>query len=214
MKINKYFSLSSVLLTTLFVSACSTTSFVTNNEGIPHVIASSSNKRPLWIDNIHKYQTMHKNNVYFVGEATHQLDDSLGRDVAYANAMRNVANKVENDVHNLFVQATVTDSDTSHIYKQQIQQRIEDATLQTASVYALGASPDTYYWQEYEVGGNYSSPTIFRNIHVLVSMSQKAYKKTVEKTLDRVKNTVKNSDAKNLVEDMKKRWLKTERKNG
>ena len=209
MKFNKYFSLLGMSAVTLLLGACSSNSFIKNEAGVPHVVATSANKRPVWIDNIREYQSAHKDRVYFVGEATHQVDDEVGRDAAYANAIRNLANRVEDDVHNLFVQATVTDSDTSHIYRQKIQQRIEDATLQTASVYALGATPDTYYWREYEVGENYyTTPNFYRNIHVLVSMSQQAYEKTVEKTLDRVKSTVKNADAKKLVEDMKKKWLR------
>ena len=201
-----------VVLSLIGVGACSTALIPPPNDyGQKHLIKTSTGGgRPSWVDNLSTWQKQHSNRVYAVGLAENETDYALGRDNAYADALKHLAQKVKNTTHALYTAAATEDRGTGTKYTPDVQRAVEDGTLQTALGIITGAGVDTYYWRKYWVQEAPGSPILYvRDISALVSLSKENFQKTVYQTLNRQAAAAKDPRARQVLQDMKNRWLIT-----
>jgi hypothetical protein len=194
------------------LGACSTAITPPPNDyGQKHLIKTSTGgDRPAWVDNLSDWQKQHPERVYAVGVAENETDYSLGRDNAYADALKHLAQKVKNTTHVLYLEATTEDRGDGSKFTPDVQKAVENGTLQTALGIITGAGVDSYYWRKYWVQTAPGAPILYvRDVNALVSLSKENFQKTVYQTLNRQATVVKDPRAQQVLRDMKNRWLTT-----
>jgi hypothetical protein len=193
------------------VSGCASVQKPPTPYGIEHVVDHAKGDRPVWIDDISKYQKDHSGGrKYFAGIANRSFDMEGGRSDAYANALSGIASGMKNTVHNLYISArTVDATGDASAYTADLQKAIEDGTLQKAKGVITGASPDLYWWKKYWVQMAPGAPVqYYYDVYVLVSMSQSDYDQSVYQTLNKVSEAVAAPKAHRVIKTMKNLWLK------
>lgn len=183
----------------LALGACSSTHTVTNGSG--QVIGEVKAIGPSWAENPGKWEKDHKGERAFVGMSSVQ-DLSIARTDAKFGALASLADRVRTDVHHLFVTGITTDSSGQD--EAGAERSIENGILGVSQAVVSGAHVDKYrifYTRD-------GSGDVRYTTYALVTMSDPAYRKAVADTLEGLKQEVKDPRAKDLVDEMKKRFLK------
>lgn len=190
----------------LGLGACSSTGMLPKVDyGQPHFVASNDSKEPTWVDSPGRYAKEHKDAKYFVGADSRCTLYDVCRDVAVGNALKSAAQAIRDKVHSLL---EVASTDDSTLGTPDVQRAIESGTLQTAFGAIHGMSPDRFYWKKYWVQTSPDSPIVYyRNVYVLVSISNDDWKQSVYETLTKKAEKVNDPRARALLHKMEKRWL-------
>ena len=201
----KMLAVVSAITISLSLGACSST--IENAQlGAPVKIGTSGH-RPVWAENLKRYQKEHSDRVYFVGLSGNVSDYSLAREEAYADALQNLANGIKDTVHNLYTAAKTQDGNQTD-YNYDVEKAVEDGTLQTAKGIITGASVDKYFWNKYVKKNGDGRIDEYLSVYALVSLSKEDYRKTVELTLTDEQKVTKDVRARNVIKEMKKLYLK------
>lgn len=183
----------------LALGACSTTHTVTDGSG--QVIGEVKAIGPSWAENPGKWEKDHKGKKAFVGISSVQ-DLAIARTDAKFGALAAMADRVRTDVHHLFVTGITTDS-AGHD-EAGAERSIENGILGVSQAVVSGAHVDKYrifYAKKPDGDVEYAT-------YALITMSDPAYRKAVADTLDGLRKEVKDPRARDLVDEMKKRFLK------
>lgn len=186
------------------LGACSTLQGDYSTE--KHYITSS--KKPIWVDNPAKWSNQHPGQRWFEGTATGIDDESLARQDARISAYAQISDQIRDTVHSYFNSARTLDSAHAGDYSVETEKAIESGTLSVSRAVISGAKVDRYwrrlYWQRWAPGApkQYS-----RDEYCLVSMSDRAYEKTLYDTLNTVRKEVQDPRARHVLDFMKKHYL-------
>ena len=186
------------------LGACSTLQDEISTE--KHYITDS--KKPVWVDNPARWSKENPGKRWFQGTATGIDDESLARQDAKINAFAQISDQIRDTVHSYFNSARTLDSAHAGDYSIETEKAIESGTLSVSRAVISGAKVDRYwrrlYWQRWAPGAprEYS-----RDEYCLVSMSDRAYEKTLYDTLNVVRKEVQDPKARHVLDFMKKHYL-------
>ena len=187
----------------IFLGACSTSHVVTRDDGT--VIGEVKETGPTWAVNPGKWEARHKGERAFVGISTVK-DWEIARTDAKFNALASLSDRVRTDIHHLFVSGVTSDGAGSD---EEAQKAIENGILAVSQAVVSGAHVDRYrvFYTKTPAGVSFTT-------YALVILSDQAYEKAVADSLDGLRKEVRDPKAAAVVEEMKKRFLKGEVKNG
>lgn len=182
----------------LFLGACATNHTVTDDSG--RVVGEVQQIGPSWAANPGKWEKDHKNEKAFVGVSTVR-DLAIARTDAKFGALASLADRVRTDVHHLFVTGITTDSVGQG--EAGAERSIENGILGVSQAVVSGAHVDKYrIFYTKRANGDVKYTT-----YALITMSNQSYEKAVADTIDGLKKEIKDPRARDLVEEMKKRFL-------
>ncbi|MHB1755986.1 MAG: hypothetical protein ACYCT9_00510 [Leptospirillum sp.] len=185
------------ILSLIALSSCSTQAVTLHSQRV-------ENGSPGWVSDPGAYEKSHKNEKIFVGISTVN-DPEIARTDAKFNALASLADRVKTEIHHLYVSGSSRDSagDNSSSEKD-----IENGILGVSKATVSGAHVDKYRtvltWNS--VPGM-KIINVTRSTYALVILSDADYRKAVIDTLSGIKKEVKDPHAREVVEEMKKRFL-------
>lgn len=187
----------------LFLGACSTSHVVTSYDGT--VVGEVKETGPAWAVNPGRWESQHKGQLAFVGMSTVQ-DGEIARVDAKFNALASLSDRVRTDIHHLFVSGVTSDGAGTD---EEAQKAIENGIIAVSQAVVSGAHVDRYrvFYTKTPAGVSFTT-------YAMVILSDQAYAKAVADSLEGLKKEVKDPKAAAVVEEMKKRFLKGEVKNG
>ncbi len=187
----------------LFLGACSTSHVVTRDDGT--VVGEVKETGPAWAVNPGRWEAKHKGERAFVGISTVK-DWEIARTDAKFNALASLSDRIRTDVHHLFVSGVTSDG---AVGDEEAQKAIENGILAVSQAVVSGAHVDRYrlFYTKTPAGVTFTT-------YALVILSDQAYQKAVADSLDGLKKEVRDPKAAAVVEEMKRRFLKSEANNG
>lgn len=187
----------------IFLGACSTSHVVTRDDGT--VVGEVKETGPAWAVNPGKWESEHKGERAFVGISTVQ-DAEIARVDAKFNALASLSDRIRTDVHHLFVSGVTSDGAGGD---EATQKAIENGILAVSQAVVSGAHVDRYrvFYTKTTAGVSFTT-------YALVILSDQAYAKAVADSIEGLKKEVRDPKAAAVVEEMKKRFLKSEANNG
>jgi hypothetical protein len=169
---------------------------------------TTDSKKPLWVDNPADWSKKNPGYRWFQGTATGVDDESLARQDAKISAFAQISDQIRDTVHNYFNSARTLDSAHAGDYSVETEKAIESGTLSVSRAVISGAKVDRFwrrlYWQRWAPGAprEYS-----RDEYCLVSMSDRAYEKTLYDTLNTVRKEVQDPKAQHVLDFMRRHYL-------
>lgn len=162
------------------------------------------NGAPAWVTDPGVYEKSHKNEKIFVGISTVN-DPEIARTDSKFNALASLADRVKTEIHHLYVSGSSRDSSGENSSSEKDIENgilgISRATVSDAHVYKYRTIVS---WQS--VPGRRAFDVVY-STYALVVLSNDAYRKAVIDTLSGMKKEVKDPHAREVVEEMKKRFL-------
>ena len=197
----KKIALASTLM--LLLGACSTSHVVTRDDGT--VVGEVKETGPAWAVNPGRWESQHKGERAFVGISTVQ-DAEIARVDAKFNALASLSDRVRTDIHHLFVSGVTSDGAGSD---EEAQKAIENGIIAVSQAVVSGAHVDRYrvFYTKTPAGVSFTT-------YALVILSDGEYQKAVADSLEGLKKEVRDPKAAAVVEEMKRRFLKSEVSHG
>ena len=187
--------LSSLALTFLAFSACSSFSQPPGGYGEPHLMAQSHGKRPEWIDQPGKYQQDHPDARYFSGTANREPDQEGGRTDSYASALQSIAESVANNVGSRYMAKRMTVLGSSPDGgEMRTKRRITNLIRQSAEARLSGVRVVRYWWRKYWIQPSRDANTrTYFDYYVLVSLSNDQYHRLIRHAIRDARNAAGDS---------------------
>lgn len=174
-------------------------------------IETSSDVRPLWLDNPGQYVKLHQNEGkrFFVGVADGQPTYADGRLAAMEQAKQRAAEAIQSVVSSLYQSAIKADDRQLYgIYGQTVEHEFVDNLSVTANETIVGLTDLEYYWVKKKTIVPGQGATSTWDVAVLAAMPEKIYKKNVYLAILKQEQTLsQDSIAAPQVDHVRKVWL-------